>query len=121
MATPDHPATASIRRRPHHHPDDVATLRAERHAHADLLRALRHREGEQAVNADRRQHEGDDCERRQHAHLVGPGRRFEIHDLRQRLHFGDGQPRIGAMDDAVNRGASAAGSPIVRTASAFGA
>jgi len=45
-----------------HHPQNIARLRAERHAHADLLRALRHREREQTVNADARQDERDERE-----------------------------------------------------------
>ena len=39
-----------------HHAADVRRIGAERHPHAELARALRDREREHAVEADRREH-----------------------------------------------------------------
>ena len=68
-------------------------LRAERHAHADLLRALRHGERQQAVDADRGEHERDRRERRR-APAPAPTRDAVSRSTMsvERLHFGDRQP-----------------------------
>ena len=74
--------------------DDSAAIGAERHAHADLVRALRDRVGGHAVEADRREHERDDAEQpgqaRHRALLI----ERPIDLLLQRPDAGDGQVRI---------------------------
>src|SRR5262249_46987315 len=47
-------------------PEDVATLRAERDANADLLRSLGHRVRDDAVDTDRGEHERDGGEYGEH-------------------------------------------------------
>ncbi len=45
-----------------HEPEDALARRAERHAHADLGRALPNGRRQHAVEPDRREHRGDDAE-----------------------------------------------------------
>jgi len=51
---------------PDHEPNDVASLGAEREAHAELLHSLRHRIRHHAVEARRRQQQGDEREGGEH-------------------------------------------------------
>ena len=55
-------------------------LRAERHPHADLARALRDRVVRDAVEADRGQQQRERAERRQHDHVIAE-RRQRLGDL----------------------------------------
>ena len=45
---------------PDHHPQHLATLRAKRHAHPDLLLALSNRVGHDAIKSDSCQYQCDD-------------------------------------------------------------
>src|SRR5438094_757270 len=49
-----------------HHPEDAPAGRAERHANAELRRALVDRKRHHAVDADRREHDGHQPEDREH-------------------------------------------------------
>ena len=58
------PAAMSSERMPDDERHHAAAARAERRAHADLVRALRHRIGDHAEDADSGQQERDAAERR---------------------------------------------------------
>ena len=61
------PTSIITPRSPEHHADDVPARRAERHPHADLVGALRDDVGHDAVDADRRDHQAEHAEQREHA------------------------------------------------------
>ena len=91
------------------HAEDVAALRSEREAHADFLGAAGHGEGEQAVNADGGEQEGDGGEGGERAHLYGARFGFGFDDIAEHAHVGDGQLGIGGGDDAAQRGNDGSG------------
>ena len=69
-----------------HHRQDPARCGADRHAHADLLRAIRHGERQQPVDADRRQQERQPGERQDHAELRAPRRHLRADDIVEEAH-----------------------------------
>ena len=77
LATSPIAAPTAIRRKPHHrhHPQHVAAARSERHADADLTRLPRDRVSDDAVNADRHEHQPDRCEHAEQ-HETEPGLRI---------------------------------------------
>ena len=85
------------------HRENRARRGAKRDAHADLLRALRDRERQQAVNADGREQEREHGKRRDHAELHAARRRLERDDLIHRPHVGDRLLRIDAANDLADR------------------
>jgi hypothetical protein len=70
---------------PEDHGQNAAPRGAKRHSHTDVTRALREVVGEQAVETDTRQHQGEGCEPAQHAHLHAPRCCFTRDDIRKRL------------------------------------
>src|SRR5207302_10025808 len=89
------------RRLAQHLADDTADARAERHADTDLLGALRHHIGQDAVDADEREQERDraDGGRGPGEDLEGPALHREI--VVQRVHLDHGALIDGA-DVAVD-------------------
>ena len=104
-ATPGTTPARSPARAPRAAPStDVAALRAERHAHADLLRALRDGEREQAVDADRREHERNHGEGAEHANLHGAATPSRGRRSRSSVcTFDDRLLGIGPPDDRAQR------------------
>ena len=91
--------------------EHVLPAGAERHADADLLRALRHRVRQHAVDADRREHQRDRAEDREH-----PAEQAELPErveprLLAGLHVEDRQRRIGLADLLAHRVVIDAGEP----------
>src|SRR5438128_3356981 len=82
----------------HDEPQDIACLRAERHAHTDLASALLDGVGNRAVNADAREQERNDRENAEQPHhqprLTDGLRDDRAHRLRQR----DGETGIDGRE-----------------------
>jgi hypothetical protein len=91
-----------------HHPQDARALGAERHAHADVVRTLRHEVRHHAVDADDRQDQREQREGSQHQRGEALPRHRGRHPCGHRLHVEDGDRRIDLMDLAdhvpCNRG-----------------
>ncbi len=96
MAAPIAASTVPRRRKSH---TTSLAAGADGHADADLLRALLHGVGDQAVDANRRQHDRHDAEHRQ-----GPGRQLVDRQRHARL-FGKhrSSARSGSSDRAPAR------------------
>ena len=77
--------------------------RAEREAHADLARALRHDEAEQRVDARHRHEQRDGAARGEQRAAETPLPRFRLRQLAQRVHLGKRQ--IRARCGRARRGA----------------
>ena len=95
----------------------LRALRAERHADADLLRALHHGVGEHAVDADRRQQTGDAGEHAEHHRVEAfarDGAGLETIHGKDRVDADVGIDRVSRS--RARRGTAAAGSPSVRSA-----
>ena len=94
---------------PDHHAHHVRLRRPQRHAHADFMRALRHRVGDQPVDSDRRQQQRDSREQRQQhgveARLRDGQRQRLLHgaDLRQ------GHARVDGLNVPAKRRRQASG------------
>ncbi len=94
---PRRPRTSCVRTRP------------ERHADADLARALRDGIRRQAIDADRRKGKGQAAERRQHQHVEAVGRNRAAQDVGHpreiggRLRWIDGQDRLPHCRHEIRR------------------
>ena len=96
-----------------------AARRAERHADANLLRALARGVGDHAVDADEREHQPEQAHRaaEQRAH---PQQQETVGSLEHPLHgrhIEDRQVRVEHADLALHRRRQRAGSPAVRSCS----
>ena len=100
--------------------EDAARVRAERHAHADLRRALPHRRRQHAVEPDRREHDRDHRE-----HADEKQRELASAPSRDRQTPSSAAARVTMNSGSILRissrttAASASGSPLVRTAQRF--
>ena len=108
------PATTSARPCAQHQSEHALAARAERHAHAELLHALRHRRGDHAADAahrhQQRQH-GEHGEQRR-----GELRRRQIAVAQRRRASGCSRPACSDRPRARPRGSAwprASGSPFV--------
>ena len=81
-----------------HHAHHVRRLRADRHAHADLVRALRDRIGDDAVDADGCQRERQAAEQREEQHVEPPIRCRIRQHLIHRRDVGDAELRVHRVD-----------------------
>ena len=88
---------------PQHHPAHRAAVRAERHAHADLARALRDGVREHAVQSDAASSVASDGERRGQRRDHAIDEDVFVHLLRQQLESLDGQIRIELLHHVGNR------------------
>ena len=77
----------------HHHVADLRSVRAERQADADFLRALGHRVRHQTVDPDRCERERRAAEHRHERHVEPLPRNRPRHDVVHRPHVGHRQPR----------------------------
>src|SRR5207248_704906 len=89
---------------PQNHPEHVMSLRTERHADADLAGALGNEIGDDAVDAERGQHQTEDCKRGEEK--PGKGEVFEqaIGERACYFEFVHGQVWIKIRDSAAQRG-----------------
>ncbi len=90
---------------PHDEPQHVSSLRAEREADCQLARALRHRVGDDAVDADDREQERDAREDGDEVGRVAAheGGARVVDDLLHRPHAEDGHFRVELAHEAAHR------------------
>ena len=104
----DRHARASERdARQHRRLQRLARRGAERHPDAQLARALRHRVGDEAVDADRGEQQRERCERREQYGLGPLGRGGFAAHLVERPELGERQLRVDVLDRALHRGSDA--------------
>ena len=77
---------------------------AKRHAHGDLAAAPGDDEGEQSVDADASQQDGEAGKRREHTQLRATRRHLVLDHFAERADIGHRLLRVGALDDASHGG-----------------
>ena len=82
------------------HLHDIFAAGAERHADADLLRALRHRIGDDAVDSDTGEHERESAEQAEQDERDAAAADRILHEL---IHGADGRNGLVAIDGRQQR------------------
>ena len=91
------------------HAQDVAGFRAQGHANADFVRALRDGIAHHAINSDRGEQRGDDGEKRQKRHIQAALRERRCEIIVHRLHVRDRLIGVNAFHCVPNGGSKLRG------------
>ena len=81
----------------HHQPENVAPLRSQRKAHADVVRSLGNQIRHHAIHAHHRQNQGEDTERTQHDGGEALPRKGVVHAVLHGLNIVHGPAAINRM------------------------